>query len=183
MPMLTIKEAADELVVSRRWLEYWLADHPVDAAGFPFYVQTGRSKKFALTDIERMLAHMRDLERARLGPLATAATGNSRLVARLAQLGGYDELVKLREKERQKNEAGKATLHGRLGPEASELKRARYGYKDKNGNFRRIVAGLRAGQVRVVAPDGRKWVEDVNPTDPASWQQRRKLKPRTPTSE
>jgi hypothetical protein len=68
MPMLTIIEAAAELRVSRRWLEYWLAANPVDTDGIPFYVPTGRSKKFAPTDIERMLAHMRDLEAARLGP-------------------------------------------------------------------------------------------------------------------
>lgn len=30
---LTIDEAAYDLRVSRRWLEYWLTDHPVDAAG------------------------------------------------------------------------------------------------------------------------------------------------------
>ncbi len=28
---LTLIEAAEDLRVSRRWLEYWLADHPVDA--------------------------------------------------------------------------------------------------------------------------------------------------------
>jgi hypothetical protein len=68
----------------------------------------------------------------------------------------------------------------RLGPEAPEQDRARYGYTDKDGNFRTIVAGRRAGEVRVTAPDGRKWVEDCKPTDPASWQRKRALKSRTP---
>ena len=101
--MLTIDEAAKELRVSRRWLEYWLADHPVDAAGTPFYVPMGRRKKFTATDIERMLAHMRDLERVRLGPRVTAAAGTANLIGRLAQLGSYNDLVKLREKTKPKH--------------------------------------------------------------------------------
>ena len=32
---LTFNEAAAELGTSRRWLEYWLAKHPVDASGMP----------------------------------------------------------------------------------------------------------------------------------------------------
>lgn len=67
-----------------------------------------------------------------------------------------------------------------LGPDAPERDRARYGYTDLDGNFRNNVAGLRAGQVRVTAPDGRKWVEDCKPTDPASWQRKRTLKSRPP---
>ena len=67
-----------------------------------------------------------------------------------------------------------------LGPGAPEQDRARYGYTDGNGNFRKIVAGLRARQVRVTAPDGRKWTEDAKPTDPASWQRKRPFKPRKP---
>lgn len=30
---LTMDEAAQALRVSRRWLEYWLAAHPVDGSG------------------------------------------------------------------------------------------------------------------------------------------------------
>jgi hypothetical protein len=69
-----------------------------------------------------------------------------------------------------------------LGPEAPEQDRARYGYTDEKGNFRRIVAGLRAGEIRVTGPDGRKWVENTKPTDPASWQRKRPFKPRKPTA-
>jgi len=43
---LTMDEAADNLRVSRRWLEYWLAAHPVDTTGNPFYVPMGRRKTF-----------------------------------------------------------------------------------------------------------------------------------------
>ena len=52
--LLTINEAAAELRVSRRWLEYWLVENPVDPAGVPFYVPMGRRKKFAREDIERI---------------------------------------------------------------------------------------------------------------------------------
>jgi hypothetical protein len=103
--MLTINEAAAELRVSRRWLEYWLAANPVDAAGVPFYVPMGRSKKFASTDIERMLAHMRDMEAARLGP---GVKSKARLVGLMSSHhlgGGYDELVRRREAEKRKKEA------------------------------------------------------------------------------
>lgn len=48
---LTIGEAAEVLRVSRRWLEYWLAAHPVDAVGSPFYVPMGRRKTFERNDI------------------------------------------------------------------------------------------------------------------------------------
>lgn len=106
MSLLTIKEAAAELRVSRRWLEYWLAEHPVDAAGVPFYVRTGRSKKFEQADIDRMLAYMRALEAARLGP---GIASKARLVGMLSQAGGggYDALVRLREAEKRKKEIEK----------------------------------------------------------------------------
>ncbi len=32
-PLLTLKEAAAELRVSKQWLQYWLVEHPVDATG------------------------------------------------------------------------------------------------------------------------------------------------------
>jgi hypothetical protein len=119
MPMLTINEASDELRVSRRWLEYWLAANPVDAAGVPFYVRMGRSKKFTATDIERMLAHMRDLERVRLGPRVTAAAGTANLIGRLAQLGSYNDLVKLREKTKPKQPQRRMRLP-RFKPKAED---------------------------------------------------------------
>lgn len=72
--------------------------------------------------------------------------------------------------------------HARFQAETDQS-RPRHGYTDENGNNRRIVAGLRAGQVRVTAPDGRKWVEDAKPTDPSSWHRKRPFKPRKPPSE
>jgi hypothetical protein len=69
-----------------------------------------------------------------------------------------------------------------LSRTAPEQDRARYGYTDENGNYRRIVAGLRAGKIRVTGPDGRKWIEDANETDPASWQRKRKFVPRKPVT-
>jgi hypothetical protein len=107
MPMLTINETAAELRVSRRWLEYWLAANPVDTAGVPFYVPLGRSKKFASTDIERMLAYMRDLEAARLGP---NVKGKARLVGLMSQIGGvtYEDRLRRREEEKRKKDAEKA---------------------------------------------------------------------------
>jgi hypothetical protein len=65
--------------------------------------------------------------------------------------------------------SGRATVPPRrFGSLTPEQARARDGYTDESGNVRKIVAGLGAGKVRVIAPDGRKWVEDVRPTDPAS---------------
>ena len=105
----TFTEAADELRVSERWLRYWLAEHPVDAAGVPFYIPMGRRKTFEPSDIDRIRSFIRDLERVRLGPRATAAAGTARLIGQLAQFGGgYDELVKMREAEKRKKEAEKA---------------------------------------------------------------------------
>ena len=100
--MLTLKEAAAELRVSKRWLEYWLADHPVDAAGVPFYIPMGSRKKFEPADLDRIRSFMRDLERVRLGPRAAAAAGSARLIGQLAQFGGYDELLRMREAEKRK---------------------------------------------------------------------------------
>jgi DNA-binding transcriptional MerR regulator len=104
--MLTIKEAAAELRVSKQWLQYWLAANPVDAAGVPFYVPMGNRKRFEPQDIDRIRAYMRDLEAARLG-LSTKS--KARLVGLLSGLGGgYEELVRMREAEKRKKEAEKA---------------------------------------------------------------------------
>jgi DNA-binding transcriptional MerR regulator len=104
--MLTIKEAAAELRVSKQWLQYWLVEHPVDAAGVPFYVPMGNRKRFEPQDIDRIRSYMRDLEAARLGP---SMKGKARLVGLMSQLGGggYDELLKMREEEKRKKEAEK----------------------------------------------------------------------------
>jgi hypothetical protein len=76
-------------------------------------------------------------------------------------------------------EARLASATVKLGADAPEKERARFGYTDRNGNFRKIVAGLRAGQVRVTAADGSKWTEDATPTDPKIWHRKRALRLRT----
>lgn len=67
MPMLTLKEVAAELRVSKQWLKYWLVANPVDKDGVTFYVRRGNRLKFEARDVERILAHMRLLENTRLG--------------------------------------------------------------------------------------------------------------------
>ena len=69
----------------------------------------GRRKKFEPADLDRIRSFMRDLERVRLGPRATAAAGSARLIGQLAQLGAYDELLRMREAEKRKKAAEKAT--------------------------------------------------------------------------
>ena len=72
---LTLDEAAQALRVSRRWLEYWLAAHPVDAAGSPFYVPMGRRKTFEQNDIARIRACIREEERCRLSSIGVRGSG------------------------------------------------------------------------------------------------------------
>ena len=83
---LTIDEAADELRVSRRWLEIWLAGHPVDAAGTPFYVPMGRRKTFEEADISRIRAVRREEERCRLSSIGAKAAGSTTFAEQLARL-------------------------------------------------------------------------------------------------
>jgi hypothetical protein len=83
---LTIAEAAEDLRVSRRWLEYWLADHPVDAAGTPFYVPMGRRKTFEDADIARIRAVIREEERCRLHSIGVKAAGSTVIAEQLARL-------------------------------------------------------------------------------------------------
>src|SRR6266576_963414 len=52
---LTLPEAAKELRKSKRWLQDWLANNPVDAVGLPFCSKLGRTKVFRETDIARIL--------------------------------------------------------------------------------------------------------------------------------
>jgi hypothetical protein len=88
MPILSIKKAAAELSVSPQWLKYWLVENPVDAAGVPFYVPMGRRWKFQQQDIERILAHMRALESARLG---LSGKSKARLAGLLSQIGPEEQ--------------------------------------------------------------------------------------------
>lgn len=72
---LTLCEAADALRVSKRWLQYWLADHPVDSAGMPFYVPMGRNKTFEEADITRIRAAIRREEQCRLHSIGVKGSG------------------------------------------------------------------------------------------------------------
>jgi hypothetical protein len=96
MPMLTIKEAAAELRVSQQWLKYWLVQNPVDEAGVPFYVPMGSRWKFERQDVERILAHVRMLESARLGH---SAKSKARLAGLLTKTYGsaYEQLIRMRD--------------------------------------------------------------------------------------
>lgn len=72
---LTLDEAADALRVSKRWLQYWLADHPVDSAGMPFYVPMGRNKTFEESDITRIRSAIRREEQCRLNSIGVKGYG------------------------------------------------------------------------------------------------------------
>jgi hypothetical protein len=114
--MLTIKEAAAKLRVSQQWLKYWLVENPVDAAGVPFYVRMGSRMKFEQRDIERILAHMRQLESARLG---LSGKSKARLAGLLSQIGGgvtYEERLRIREEDKRKKEAEKRARQPRGRP-------------------------------------------------------------------
>ena len=67
---LTMAEAAEELGhKSRRWLQGWLAKHPVDATGNPYYTPVGRTKTLNDNDLARIRAALREEERCRLSSL------------------------------------------------------------------------------------------------------------------
>src|ERR1700740_2076394 len=55
----TLDEVATMLHKSRRWLWDWLARHPHDRSGRPFYRMAGRTRLFRQADIDRMLEEMR----------------------------------------------------------------------------------------------------------------------------
>jgi hypothetical protein len=96
MAMMTIKEVAAELRVSHQWLKYWLVQNPVDADGVTFYVPMGSRWKFEHQDVERILAHMRMLESARLGH---SGKSKARLAGLLTRTYGtnYQDLVRMRD--------------------------------------------------------------------------------------
>ena len=72
MPLTyNIKDAAERLGVSRRWLREFLREHPADKAGVPFYVPIGNRKRFTESDLERILEANRDTERELLSPRTT----------------------------------------------------------------------------------------------------------------
>lgn len=61
-----IKDAAERLGVSKRWLQKFLRQHPVDTAGVPFYIPIGNRKRFTERDLERILEMNRNAEKDRL---------------------------------------------------------------------------------------------------------------------
>jgi len=61
-----IKDAAERLGVSKRWLQKFLRQHPVDRAGVPFYVPIGTRKRVTELDLERILEMNRKAEIDRL---------------------------------------------------------------------------------------------------------------------
>ena len=79
MPLTyNIKDAAERLGVSRRWLREFLREHPTDKAGVPFYVPIGNRKRFTERDLERILEATREAEkellssRSKIYPIWTA---------------------------------------------------------------------------------------------------------------
>jgi DNA-binding transcriptional MerR regulator len=61
-----IKDAAERLGVSKRWLQKFLRQHPVDTSGVPFYIPIGNRKRFTERDLERILETNRNAEKDRL---------------------------------------------------------------------------------------------------------------------
>ena len=85
MKLITLAQAAAEIGVSKRWLQYWLAENPVDSAGLPFYVPIGRNKRFDVADVGRIKAAIREGERCRLSSIGVkGSTIAAEQLARLA---------------------------------------------------------------------------------------------------
>jgi hypothetical protein len=97
----TLEKPLPRCACLRNGLNYWLVENPIDTAGVPFCVRTGSRKKFEPRDIERIIAHLRELEAARLGP---SVKNKVRLVGLMAQVGGvtYEDLLRRREEEKRK---------------------------------------------------------------------------------
>jgi hypothetical protein len=71
----SLEEVAAELRKTTRWFKEWLARNPVDEAGIPFYLKTGRTKIFEVSDIARIKRHMRRSEQCRLSSIGVKASG------------------------------------------------------------------------------------------------------------
>lgn len=84
MKLITLVQAAAEIGVSKRWLQYWLAENPVDSAGLPFYVPIGRNKRFDVADVGRIKAAIREGERCRLSSIGVK--GSTIAAEQLARL-------------------------------------------------------------------------------------------------
>jgi hypothetical protein len=59
-------DAARRLPCSRRWLQKFLSDNPVDHAGRPFYFMIGNRKLFTDADVERIRQFTRETIRETL---------------------------------------------------------------------------------------------------------------------
>ena len=71
MPLTyNVKDAAQRLGVSKRWLREFLREHPADKAGIPFYVPFGNRKRFTERDLERILESNRETEKELLSSSA-----------------------------------------------------------------------------------------------------------------
>lgn len=73
--MKTLAQAATEIGVSKRWLQYWLADNPVDRAGLPFYIPVGQYKRFEQADCDRIKKAIREAEGCRLKSIGVVNSG------------------------------------------------------------------------------------------------------------
>ena len=82
--LIALAEAAAEIGVSKRWLQYWLAANPVDSRGIPFYVPIGRNKRFDVADLGRIKAAIREGEQCRLN--STGVTGSTIIAEQLARM-------------------------------------------------------------------------------------------------
>lgn len=93
--MLTLNEAAAGCAVGRKSGRY--GRHPI-------LRYHGTRKKFDPKDIDRIVAHLRELEAAKLGP---SVKSKACLVGPMSRIGGgYDELVKMREAQKRPQPAG-----------------------------------------------------------------------------
>lgn len=107
---LTLIEAAAELRISKRTLQNWLSQYPVDAEGVPFYIKIGRAKTFEPNDIDRIRAFLREKGRIRFSPGGHFASNvSTATLAWLATTGSHEDLVRTREIEKRKKEAEKAS--------------------------------------------------------------------------
>jgi hypothetical protein len=63
--MLTMDDVAKESGMSIRWFQGWIAAHPVDASGTPFYIPMGRRKMLEAFDVTRIKNCPRGLQETR----------------------------------------------------------------------------------------------------------------------
>src|SRR5262245_60011600 len=87
----TMDEAASELGMSRRKLQDWLAEHPVDSAGLPYYVPNGNRKLFSADDIGRINLARREREARRIQEVTPCRGNSSRRVRAKRRIGTSGE--------------------------------------------------------------------------------------------